>query len=99
MLKIVIVCENEEKAVAARWFFRETYSLIPSGWFVTERSIDDMLTKIEAGLKIHAIIDLDGNATTRQLQELIDNEVLYFFIPDLVKLDKAKNFNSCDYTL
>lgn len=100
MLKIVIVCENEEIATGARWYFQEKYSIIPSGCFVTERSIDHPLAIIRKDrLTVHAIIDLDGNVTTRELQELIDNEVEYYFVPDLKTLNKAKSFGSCDHPL
>lgn len=100
MLKIVIVCTDWEKAQSVKCFFQSKYSIIPTRCFVTEAFVYRTLAKIrEDKLTVHAIIDVDGNVTTKELQELLDNEVEYYFVPDIAKLNQAKSFGSCDYPL
>lgn len=100
MFKIVIICEDEELATRTRWDFQAKYSLIPSGCFITGFCIEDILLNIrENTLTVHAIIDVDGDVTARQMQELIDNKMDYYFVPDIKKLNEAKSFGSCDYPL
>ena len=100
MLKIVIVCENQEKANDARWYFQEKYGIIPASCFITSSFVDHVFVIIrKERLTVHAIIDLDGNATVKQLQDLIDNKVDYYFVPDIKKLNESKSFRSCNHPL
>ena len=100
MFKIVIICEDHKEAEAAKLYFQDKYSLIPAYCFITVPFVDDTLVEIRNNeILVHATIDIDGNVTTKQLKELIDNKVDYYFVPDIKKLNEAKSFGSCDYPL
>lgn len=100
MFKIVIICEDHEEAQAAKLYFQNKYSLIPAYCIITAPFVDDTLVEIRNNeILVHAIIDVDGNVTTKQLQELIDNNVEYYFVRHITSLDQAKSFGSCNHPL